>query len=171
MPINPQLFYSAGTHPWYADSPDRPLTLPESSRIIAVGEVGLDKLRGPSIDIQTAELMKWIKISEERQLPVILHIVKAFPEIIALKKTVKPTQPWIIHGFRGKSQLAAELLRHGFYISIGKNYNPETIAMIPHDRLLLESDEGAGIPPIKDADPTLADKIFLKAGGNGSIKP
>ena len=139
-----------------------------------MGEVGLDKAQGTPLDIQQKELLKWIEISENRELPLILHIVRAFPEIIALKKQLSPKQPWIIHGFRGKPQLASELLRHGFYLSIGEKYNPEAVAVIPRDRLLLESDEGTGIPLIENADPTLADKIFLKnlqSGGDGGEEP
>ena len=128
----------------------------------------------PFPDASLVPELKWIEISENRELPLILHIVRAFPEIIALKKQLSPKQPWIIHGFRGKPQLASELLRHGFYLSIGEKYNPEAVAVIPRDRLLLESDEGTGIPLIENADPTLADKIFLKnlqSGGDGGEEP
>lgn len=174
MAIEPDLYYSAGTHPWNAGTDDAVDSLPESPRIVAVGEVGLDKAQGTPLDIQQKELLKWIEISENRELPLILHIVRAFPEIITLKKRLSPKQPWIIHGFRGKPQLASELLRHGFYLSIGEKYNPDAVAVIPRDRLLLESDEGTGIPLIENADPTLADKIFLKnlqSGGDGGEKP
>lgn len=164
--INPAFYYSCGVHPWDAANPDKIDLMPESSRIVAIGEVGLDKLRGPSLDIQTKELRKWIDISERRHLPVILHIVKAFPEIIAQKKELSPTQPWIIHGFRGKPQLAAELIRHGFYISVGKKYNPESIAIIPRDRLFAESDEEDEIPDIPGIDSDLPDKIFLSKSGS-----
>ena len=60
MTINPELYYSAGTHPWDAGSPDSLDSLPLSPRIVAVGEVGIDKLRGPSIETQTRELLKWV---------------------------------------------------------------------------------------------------------------
>ena len=49
--------------------------------------------------------------------------------------------PWIIHGFRGKPQLAQQLLNKGFYISLGEKFNPETVSIIPVDRLLFETDE------------------------------
>ena len=101
------------------------------------------------------------RLSEKNSLPLILHVVKAFPEIIALKKELKPRQPWIIHGFRGKPELAKELHRHGFFLSLGERHNPDAAAIIPAERLLLESDEGTGIPMIQNADPALADKIFL----------
>lgn len=161
MAFEPGKLYSAGVHPWDAADPGRLTSLPDSRQIVAVGEVGLDKLRGPSVEIQRAVLEEWLAIAGERHLPVILHIVKAFPEIIALKRSLRPDSPWIIHGFRGKPQLAEELLAHGFYLSLGQKYNPETLAVIPPDRLLAESDEAGSAPSLPGLDPTLADRIFL----------
>lgn len=90
---------------------------------------------------QTALLRIHYELSETLRKPLILHIVKSFPEIIALRKQWKPTQPWIIHGFRGKPQLARELLAHGFHLSYGKKYNPSSLAITHASRLLRETDE------------------------------
>lgn len=90
---------------------------------------------------QTALLRIHYELSETLRKPLILHIVKSFPEIIALRKQWKPTQPWIIHGFRGKPQLARELLAHGFHLSYGKKYNPASLAITHASRLLRETDE------------------------------
>lgn len=90
---------------------------------------------------QTALLRIHYELSETLRKPLILHIVKSFPEIIALRKQWKPTQPWIIHGFRGKPQLARELLAHGFHLSYGKKYNPASLVITPVSRLLRETDE------------------------------
>lgn len=90
---------------------------------------------------QTALLRIHYELSETLRKPLILHIVKSFPEIIALRKQWKPTQPWIIHGFRGKPQLARELLAHGFHLSYGKKYNPASLAITHVSRLLRETDE------------------------------
>jgi TatD DNase family protein len=49
--------------------------------------------------------------------------------------------PWIIHGFRGKPQLARQLINQGFYISLGELFNPQTATIIPTNRLLFETDE------------------------------
>lgn len=90
---------------------------------------------------QTALLRIHYELSETLRKPLILHIVKSFPEIIALRKQWKPTQPWIIHGFRGKPQLARELLAHGFHLSYSEKYNPASLAITPASRLLCETDE------------------------------
>jgi TatD DNase family protein len=50
---------------------------------------------------------------------VIVHVVRAFNELIAVKKRVKPTVPMIVHGFTKNEQILDSLLRNGFFISIG----------------------------------------------------
>lgn len=158
--------YSVGIHPWnvyrFTASDIRALrSLAAEPRVIAIGECGLDpnipekavaieanSLPAPTarlprheiLTAQTALLKLHCRLSETFSKPLILHIVKSFPEIIALKKLWKPTQPWIVHGFRGKPQLARELISHGFYLSFGRRYNPASFALTPPSRLLRETD-------------------------------
>ena len=139
-------FHSVGIHPWHtinvaSSTIERLHLLAAHPQIIAIGETGLDALKGASIDIQTDIFRLHVALSEKHQKPLIIHCVKSFNEIIALKKELRPTMPWIIHGFRGKPQLATQLLNNGFYISLGKHFNPDTAAIIPPDRLYHESDE------------------------------
>jgi len=141
--------YSVGVHPWdtSASDLDEKLALLKTDarrpEVAAVGETGIDKLKGAPVYVQTEVLRKHVFISEELEKPLILHVVKAFPEIIKLKDRLKPAQSWIVHGFRGKPELARELVRHGFYISLGVQFNPESADCIPRDRLLVETDESA----------------------------
>lgn len=138
---------SSGIHPW--NTPD--ITADDISRlrdalatnpsIVALGECGLDAMRGAPMPKQMELLRAQIVMSEELDKPLILHIVKGWDEIIRLKKELTPTLPWAIHGFRGKPALAMSLLQNGFYISLGSRYNPATAAIIPGDRLLIETDD------------------------------
>ena len=139
-------YHSVGIHPWHTSNVDdetitRLQSLAALPQVLAIGETGLDALKGASIEFQTEIFRLHVSLSEQYQKPLIIHCVKAFNEIIALKKELRPTMPWIIHGFRGKPQLATQLLNNGFYISLGKHFNPDTAAIIPHDRLFHESDE------------------------------
>lgn len=141
--------YSAGVHPWETAG----LSLPPCARmaeverlaslpqVVAIGETGLDRLRGGPPDMQMELLRCHAALSESTGKPLLLHVVKAYPEIIRLKRELSPSQPWIIHGFRGKPQLAAELVRAGFLLSLGERFNPDSAAVIPADRLLVETDE------------------------------
>lgn len=136
-----------GIHPWHTSpdslTPDSLTALDAAASdpaVVAIGETGIDRLRGADINTQLRILEHHVALSEQRSLPLILHIVKAFPEIIALKRRLRPAQPWIIHGFRGKPQLAKQLLDHGFHLSFGEHFNPLSVAITPADRLHFETD-------------------------------
>ncbi len=146
--IMPGASYSIGIHPWNADkTTDKDLEILNKAchhpQVVAIGETGLDTQKGGNIDKQEELFRHHIALSEKYRKPLIIHAVKSFPTIIGIKRQVHPTMPWIIHGFRGKPQLATELLNHGFYISLGEKFNPATAAIIPTERLLTESDESS----------------------------
>ena len=139
--------YSAGIHPWRANVTNLPDTMMqlkqivESPRVLLVGECGLDKRCDTSFEVQQQVLDAQIQLSEEVQKPMIIHCVKAWEEIVSLKKRHQPKQAWIIHGFRGKPQLMQQLIGAGFYLSFGRLFNEESIQQTPIGRLLLETDE------------------------------
>ena len=148
--INDDLFYSAGIHPWYNYFSINNIEqlIKTKSNIIAIGECGIDKLKSQySISKQIELLTAQIKLSEQYQLPLILHIVKGFNEIIKLKKDLKPNQPWIIHGFN-KYKQAKNLIDEGFYLSFGKaltiNNKLQTVFKdLPNTHIFLETDDNA----------------------------
>ena len=144
---NRSFYASVGIHPWTLTEENADIqweALCESikdKRIIAIGECGLDKLKGPSMELQTAVFKQEAALAEDSSLPLIIHCVKAFNELIQLKKEISPRQSWIIHGFRGKLPLALDCIRHGFYLSIGSHFQENTLKAIPLDRLFIETDE------------------------------
>ncbi len=107
-------------------------------------------------------LSEHIKLSEQLELPLILHVVKAFNEIIQLRQRINPSQKWIIHGFRSKPELARQLLDNGFDLSLGEHFNAATAAIIPADRLHFETDESS--LPISE----IAHRILAARQGTGS---
>ena len=144
---NRSFYASVGIHPWTLTEENANIqwkALCESikdKRIVAIGECGLDKLKGPSMELQTAVFKQEAALAEDSSLPLIIHCVKAFNELIQLKKEISPRQSWIIHGFRGKLPLALDCIRHGFYLSIGSHFQENTLKVIPLDRLFIETDE------------------------------
>lgn len=141
-------FISVSLHPWYLTEENiQPQidwliqTVQSDSRVVALGEAGLDKVCDTPFNLQIQAFRKAIELSETYHLPLVIHSVKATEELLALHKEYHPAQAWIIHGFRGKKELATDLLRHGFYLSFGKKYQEKALSIVPADRLLLESDE------------------------------
>lgn len=137
--------FSCAIHPWYSEDSENQLAylkeIASHPRIVAIGEAGLDKLKGPSYDIQIPVFEEHIQLSEKLKKPLIIHCVKAWEQLIRIRREANPTQPWIIHGYRGKPELTKQLLREGFYFSLGDDINVESVEMIPIELLFCETDE------------------------------
>ena len=149
LPLCEGQLYSAGIHPWDTAEIDVEqeikllegiLTMPE---IVAVGECGVDPGKGAPMFRQLQILKKQIELSETFGKPLILHCVKSSDVIMGLKRDLKPSQPWIIHGFRGKPALGAQLTDKGIYLSFGEKFNPDTVAAMPGEMMFAETDESA----------------------------
>lgn len=151
--INPQLLYTAGIHPWETKRTgleqylEQIKNLLQKSNVIGLGEVGLDKLQGAPLPFQVQLLQQQVKLAQSAQKPIIIHCVKAWDELLAIRKQF-PQQPyWAIHGFNGSSQLASQLINTGFYLSVGgsllfnKGKIRESLKTIPLDRLFFETDD------------------------------
>ena len=147
--------YTFGIHPWYLNEKNHNelIRSVESSvnhpNVIAVGEAGFDKLRGPSLELQREVFEEQVAIAEVYKRPVIIHCVKAWDELLAIQKRIKQKTPWMIHGFRGSVELARQLLSKGFFLSFWYDFviRPECADLLrnmPGDRIFLETD-GADI--------------------------
>jgi len=143
--------WSFGIHPWYLNKDDQILLIRSVREIAgnqllsAIGEAGFDKIKGPDMKLQISTFEAQVEIAEEFKKPLIIHCVKAWDELLAAHKKYKPSMPWLIHGFHGKKELAAQLLSRGMYISIWYSFamipeSAELIRFIPRDRLFLETD-------------------------------
>jgi len=84
----------------------------------ALGEIGLDRLRGPAFSVQEEYLGALLFLAEQEQKPVVLHCVRAVPELLTAVRR-HPRVRRLYHGFRGKPEQLEELRRAGFYISLG----------------------------------------------------
>lgn len=140
-------YLSVGIHPWHLTEQNAVDSLKslrqalQDDRVVALGESGLDRLRGCPPDVQMAVFRQEVALAEEYRLPMIVHCVRAFNELLRLKKELHPARPWIVHGFRGKESLAVELVRHGCYVSFGAKFQVGAVCAVPLDRLFIETDE------------------------------
>ena len=137
--------FSAGLHPWdVTDDFENQLIelqkLLANPRVPAVGECGFDALKGPSHELQEQAFVRQVQLSEQFRKPMILHVVRDFDSVIRLRKQLKPTQPWLIHGFRGGPEQMNQLYAQGILVSFGLKHNPESLRQVPSDRLFLETD-------------------------------
>lgn len=143
-------YYSVGIHPWDAASATDATfgqlrRMAADPRVIAIGEAGLDRLRGPGLDVQTPVFEAQARLAEELQKPLIIHMVRTAAEVLAIRRRLSPQQPWILHGFAGKPTLARQLAAAGLYLSLGPRHNPDSTSAVPAAQLLRESDLTPGV--------------------------
>ncbi len=147
--ILPGAYYSLGVHPWYIEECKQMPGIEDFNRkeIIAIGESGLDRLRGPDIESQEKIFRYHIEISESLEKPLIIHNVRMTERILKIHKEVRPGMPWILHGFSGNIDQTKQLLKHNFYFSFSERAlksqkSIDAFRNIPVERLFMETDDG-----------------------------
>lgn len=151
-PDGTHIFLSAGLHPWYVDDSwqlhiERLNELFSNNHLKAIGETGLDTLRGPTLELQTQIFEAHIAWAKEWKLPLILHAVRTHQTILALLRKHQFTGRVIFHGFRSSWATAKPLVDEGYYLSFGSAVlQPsasllETLTSIPLSQLLIETDD------------------------------
>ncbi len=145
--------YSIGWHPWHLTN-DQIKTVIELLvkasplvSVIAIGECGLDLRSETPLSLQIDVFKEHARIAATVNKPLLIHCVRAFNELIRLKKELMPTIPWIVHGFNANLSIGKELIRHGFYFSLGKallDADSNAAKLLPDiatDHLFLETDD------------------------------
>lgn len=177
LPAFPHKYLSAGIHPWYIDNQlethlNRIEELLRQNKLKAIGETGLDKVKGPDIQLQTKIFEIHIEWAKKAYLPLIIHCVKAHSEVYSLLRKHHFSGPVIFHGFRGRWDIARPLVEAGFYLSFGPAaLQPstrliETIRSIPLEQLLIETDDSQAQPieifkAIKNIR-QISDEVFIE---------
>lgn len=148
--FNPQpgKWYSVGFHPWHeidkltAEDFDHLEQCARHRQVLAIGETGMDRIRGAELDIQAMVFVRHLQLAHDLGKPVVTHCVRAAQEILtARRKAHLDDVPLIIHGMRSNAHVARMLLDGGCYLSFGPSFNPEALNATQPDRLLIETDE------------------------------
>ena len=157
--ISQHNYFSAGIHPWHLNSAtiDELEKVMQHSKVLTVGECGMDKLCNSPWELQEEIFCEQIKLANKYNKPLILHCVRAFEEVIHLLIKENNSSPVIFHGFNKGDLLAKRLLSEGYYLSFGKNIMDgrldQTLRNTPIQSIFLETD---------DSDLTIKD-IYQKA--------
>ena len=140
--------FSVGIHPWfiYSDKSNDQLLEQlwekvKQPEVWMIGEAGLDKLHETPLERQLYLFEQQALLAEELHKPLIIHCVKAWSELLALRKKIRPLSPWLIHGFRGKRELAEQLLKENIYLSFGEQFQSAALQIAWPTHFFLETDE------------------------------
>jgi TatD DNase family protein len=152
------VFVAVGFHPHEAskmkeDDLKSLAELTGDSRVVAIGEIGLDFYRNLSPrEAQLEAFKKQLDLAVELGLPVVVHCRQAHREVFDILKAWAEANPGdvrrgVIHCFSGDIEMARRYIGLGFYISLaGSVTYPSAGELVgvarelPLDRLLLETD-------------------------------
>lgn len=149
----PDVFVSLGFHPEDADNiTDKDLqcldeVLVSSSRIVAVGEIGLDYYwRKDNKEKQRDLFQKQLDLAVKHQMPVVIHCRDAIQELYDILFQYKGKVKGVIHCFSGSYEMARAFIELGFVLGIGgvltfKNSKLyQVVEKIPLSSIVLETD-------------------------------
>lgn len=149
------IYCTVGVHPHEAGkeaqvSVDQLLAHAEHPKVVGFGETGLDYFYEHSPrDAQKTSFRTHIAAARRAQMPVVVHTRDAEADTLAIlaDEMGKGAFPGLIHCFSGSADLALKCVEMGLYISVSgiitfKKADDvrETVAQVPLDRLLVETD-------------------------------
>ena len=151
-----ELSFAVGLHPldaqeWRPESSEQIKTLAsEDSRVVAIGETGLDFYKADDKEHQKMVFASQLAIAKELGKPVIIHCRDAADEMVELLREFwERTGPvgGVMHCWSGTPEQTQWFLDLGFYISFSgivtfKNAHTvrESAKIVPGDRILVETD-------------------------------
>ncbi|AJP47731.1 DNAase [Rugosibacter aromaticivorans] len=123
---------------------------------VAVGEIGLDRFVAERDDAQQLYyFVEQLKIAQEAELPVLLHVRRAIDQVLQQLRRVKLSGDigGIAHAFNGSQQQAEEFIKLGFKLGFGGAMTfprahriRKLAATLPVESIVLETD-APDMPP------------------------
>jgi len=120
----------------------------KQDKVVAIGEIGLDYYHDLSPrDTQRTVFVRQLDVARQMKMPIIIHDRDAHKDIMDIIRSEAKGLSGVLHCFSGSLEMAREVIKLGFYVSIAgpvtfKNAAklPEIVASIPLERLLVETD-------------------------------
>ena len=117
-------------------------------KVVGIGEIGLDYYYDLSPrDVQRSVFIRQLDVARQSGKPFIIHDRDAHGEVLDILKKEAKGMKGVLHCFSGSLEMAREIIKMGWYISIAgpvtfKNAAklPEIVAKVPLERLLVETD-------------------------------
>lgn len=145
-----RVFAAVGLHPECLD--EKSITdleqirkLAEHSKVVAIGEIGLDYFYDVPKDLQKQIFTAQLDIAKELDMPVNIHDREAHGDMLEILRKYSPKG--ILHCFSGSVEMAKDIVGLGMYIGIGgvvtfKNAVKivDVVRNIPLERIVLETD-------------------------------
>ncbi len=119
----------------------------KSNKCVAIGEIGLDyHYPDTDKDKQAFLFESQMKLAQRLQMPVVIHDRDAHADVFDMICKY-PSVRGILHSYSGSPEMALALVKRGYYISFSGTLTftnarkvQECAAVVPHDRILIETD-------------------------------
>ncbi len=147
------VYATVGIHPHDATecdqaSLDRLRFLAKQTKVVAIGEIGLDYYRDMSPrPVQKQAFAQQLDLAVELNMPVVIHTREAFDDTLEIIRPYAKKLPGgVFHCFPGTAEDAAKVFDIGFIISVGgvitfpKSSMAQMVTQVPLDRVILETD-------------------------------
>jgi TatD DNase family protein len=152
-----------GIHPWSTASMEPEELAPFLQHLThlpvsGIGEIGLDSLYAPdpaSRARQRRGLREQLAIARDRDLPIAIHCVRAYPETIKLlEQDGVPRAGGVMHAWSGPAELIPRAVGLDLHVSFAPlvlrdraRKARESVPHVPDHRLLIETDCPNMLPP------------------------
>jgi TatD DNase family protein len=118
--------------------------LASEGKVLAIGEVGMDFKEGTDREKQKKNFERFISLSIELDLPIIVHSRKAELECVEMLEKMKAKKV-IMHCFSGNFNLVKRIIENGWSFSIPANITfsehfQKVVSECPISQLLCETD-------------------------------
>ncbi len=157
------VYAAVGVHPnssteWNAHCAEELRQLAQHSRVVAIGEIGLDYYWDDAPhDVQQKALQAQLELAAEMELPVIVHNREASEDLLAIllewqaglasSANSLAARPGVLHSFSGDQAMAERAVAAGYFLGFTgpltfKNA-PDLQAIarqVPLERILIETD-------------------------------
>ena len=150
----PQVLPSFGYHPWYlhertADWQTQLVGFLDATPSSVIGEIGLDRWKpGLPYEGQEDAFVWQLRLAAERNVAASIHCLQAWGRMHELlRATPRSARGFLLHSYGGPREMVAPLAKLGAYFSFPgffmlerKARQREAFAVVPLDRLLIETD-------------------------------
>lgn len=170
----PQTKVGFGLHPWFVGEYPK---LNELEQLLCeqielyqpdfIGECGLDFLKADQ-DYQQEVLLLHFQLANQYKLPVVVHCVRAYNQLLTMLTGYKLQSSLLLHAFNGNTELARQLTKKGAFLGVGSiimksdSQLVKSISRISMAHLLIESDAPYMPIPPKNFSSSLDCKTYLQ---------
>jgi TatD DNase family protein len=175
---HPDVVPCFGLHPWFiAEQPDDwPDRLESYLTAVpsGVGETGLGGACGVPMEEQVRALRLHLDLAKRLGRPLMLHCIRAVGRLLeVLRSDGPPEAGFLLHAYAGSAESVPDFARLGGWFSFGGGSLHEgrrrahlAVSAVPLDRLLVETDAPALLPP-----PEYRAHLFRSADGRSWNAP